>query len=143
MFISVPTIIWFDSNLTNSIPSKISVDENLRTFTDISSCTSYIKSHSDEIIFLIVSDSFISEIMKEIHDLSNISMIFYFCISNKSYTDSATKFHSKLLTFDDEDDLIQRLWSEMETYFREQAKQSTKQANQCKERAKKFEQSCG
>jgi hypothetical protein len=45
--------------------------------------------------------------------------------------------------FDHEDDLLQRLWSEIQKYLRDQAKQCIKQADECKERARQLQQSCG
>ena len=52
-------------------------------------------------------------------------------------------FCDKLMMFDHEDDLLQRLWSRIEEYFREQAKQCIKQADEYKERARQFKQPCG
>ncbi|CAF1608457.1 unnamed protein product, partial [Adineta ricciae] len=53
------------------------------------------------------------------------------------------EFSDKLLMFDEEDDLLERLWLQIEEYFREQARQFNEQADQYKQRAKKLEQSCG
>ncbi len=70
-------------------------------------------------------------------------MIYVFCASMKTYKDWAMDFCDKLLMFDYEDDLLQRLLFRFEAYVPEQAKQCIKQAKECKERARQLKQSCG
>jgi hypothetical protein len=142
----IPTIAWLDSNSVNATSSflvKLNDHQNIQTFTDIQPCISYINSHSDEIIYLIVSGSFATHIVPQIYKTLNVPMIFVFCASMKTYTDWAMDFCDKLMMFDHEDDLLQRLWLQIEEYLREQAKQYIKQANECKERARQLKQSCG
>jgi len=146
MHIAIPTIVWLDSNSTDPFSSfrvKLNDHQDVQTFTDVSPCVSYIKSHSEQMIFLIVSGSFASQIVPQIYESLNISIIFIFCASIKALTDWAMDFCEKLRVFDHEDDLLQRLWSEIEKYLRDQSKQCIKQADECKERARQLQQSCG
>ena len=146
MHIPIPTIVWLDSNSIDPASSfrvKLNDHQDVQTFTDIHACVSYIKSHSEQMIFVIVSGCFASQIVPQIYEFSNVLMIFVFCASMKAHTDWAMDFCDKLRMFDHEDDLLQRLWSQIEEYLREEAKQCIKQANECKERAKQLQQSCG
>jgi len=146
MHISMPIIVWLDSNSTdskNSFLIKLRNSEHVQTFTEVHSCIAYINSHLEQPIFLIVSDSFASQIVSQIYELSNILMIFVFCASIKAHTDWAMDYCDKLLMFDHEDDLLQRLYSQFEEYFREQAKQCIRQAEECKQRARQLNQTCG
>ena len=146
MHITTPTIVWLDSNSINSASSfrvKLNDHPDVQTFTDIDPCFSYIKSHSEQIIFPIVSGAFSSQLVPQIYELSNVCMIFVFCASMKAHIDWAMDFCDKLMMFDHEDDLLQRLWSHIEEYLREQAKHYIKQADECKERAKPLQKSCG
>jgi hypothetical protein len=70
-------------------------------------------------------------------------MIFVFCAAIKTYSDWAMDFCEKLLMFDHEDDLLQRLLLQLEEYLREQAERCIKNADECKERARRLKQSCG
>jgi hypothetical protein len=147
MHISMPIItVWLDSNSIdskNSFLIKLRDSEHVQTFTEVDSCIAYINSHLEQPIFFIVSGFFASQIVSQIYELSNILMIFVFCASIKAHTDWAMDYCDKLLMFDHEDDLLQRLWSQFEEYFREQAKQCIRQADECKERVRELHQSCG
>ncbi|CAF2162299.1 unnamed protein product [Rotaria magnacalcarata] len=66
-----------------------------------------------------------------------------FCASIKAHADWAMDFCDKLMMFEHEDDLLQRLWSHIEEYLRNEAKQYMKQADEYTERANRFKQSCG
>ncbi|CAF1063262.1 unnamed protein product [Adineta ricciae] len=132
------------NELTSSFYSKLNVHhENLQTFHDINLCIDYIKSHSSETIILVVSASLALKLVPEVYGLSSISMILMFCTSIDNDTKWTKEFSDKLLMFDEEDDLLERLWLQIEEYFRKQAKQFSEQADQYKQRAKKLEQSCG
>ena len=146
MFISTPKVILLElcsNESTSSFYSKLNVHENLQTFHDIDLCIDYIKSNSSETIILVLSRSLALKLVPEVYDLSNISMILMFCTPIDNNTTWAKKFSDKLLMFDEENDLLQRLWLQIEEYFRKQAKQFSEQADQYKQRAKKLEQSCG
>lgn len=146
MPIPTPTIVWLDSNSVDPASSflvKLGDHQDVQTFIEVDPCVSYIKSHSEQIIYLIVSCSFASQIVPHIYESLNVSMIFVFCASMKAYIDWAMDFCDKLRMFDHQDDLLQRLWSEIEEYFREQAKRCIQQANEFKERARQLQQSCG
>jgi hypothetical protein len=53
-------------------------------------------------------------------------------------------YTDKLLMFDHDDDLLERLWIEIEQHFREQAQECIQQAEELKQRAKQYkQQSCG
>ncbi|CAF0794204.1 unnamed protein product [Adineta steineri] len=142
----MPTIIWLDTdsnNPSNSFLIKLNDYQDVQTFTNIDQCISYIKCHPEQIIFLIVPGTFGAQIVPEIYELSSISMIFVFCSNMKAHIDWAIDFSDKLSMFDHEDDLLQNLWSEIENYSREQSKQYIKFADECKERSKQLQQSCG
>ncbi|CAF1464746.1 unnamed protein product [Adineta ricciae] len=132
------------NELTSSFYSKLNVHhENLQTFHDINLCIDYIKSHSSETIILVVSASLALKLVPEVYGLSSISMILMFCTSIDNDTKWTKEFSDKLLMFGEEDDLLKRLWLQIEEYFRKQAKQFSEQADQYKQRAKKLEHSCG
>lgn len=142
----MPIVVWLDSNsdnINNTFLKKVRDFEHVETFTEIDSCVHYMKSNVEQPIFLITSGTFALQIVSQIYDLSNILMIFVFCASMKTYTNWALDFVDKLLMFDQEDDLLPRLWYHFEEYSREQAKIYNKKADECKERAKKLNQPCG
>jgi len=146
MYTSLPIIIWLDASSIDSNTSfliKLRDSEHVQTFNEVHPCIAYINSHREQPIFFIVSGSFASEIVPQIYESSHVLMIFVFCASMKAYTNWAMDFCDKLLMFDHEDDLLQRLWIQFEEYFRELAKQCIKQADECKERARRLKQSCG
>ena len=83
-----PIIVWLDSNSvdsTSSFLAKLKDHQNIQTFTDVQLCITYINTHCDQIIFLIVSGSFASQIVPQIYESSNVIMIFVFCADMKSY----------------------------------------------------------
>jgi hypothetical protein len=146
MDISMPITVWLDSNSIDSNSSfliKLSASEYVETFTEVHPCIAYINSHPEQPIFFIVSGFFAPQIVPQIYESSNVLMIFVFCASMKAHTEWAMDFCDKLLMFDHEDDLLQRLWSQFEEYLQEQAKQYIKQADECKEHARRLKQSCG
>ncbi|CAF0827708.1 unnamed protein product [Rotaria sordida] len=142
----IPTIIWLDSNSIdtgNSFLSKLRIHQYVQTFTEVHPCLSYINSHLEQAIILIASDSFASQIVPLIYDSPNVLITFVFYASIKAHTDWTINYYDKLMMFDHEDDLLQRLWLQVEEYLREQAKQYLKKADELKARAKQFKQSCG
>jgi hypothetical protein len=146
MPISTPVIVWLDSNSADSTGSflrKLGDDQCVKTFIEIAPCISYLNSHLEQSIFLIVSGSFASQTVPQIYESENILMIFLFCASMKVHTDWAMDYCDKLIMLDHEDDLLQRLWSSLEEHLRERAKDYIEQADKCKERARQLKQSCG
>lgn len=146
MHISMPIITWLDSNSNNKSSSlfrKLGDSEYVETFIKVDPCIDYIKSHDEQPIFLITSDAFALQTIPPIYESSNVLMIFIFCTSMKTRTNFAMDCSDKLLMFDDEDDLVYRVWCQFEEYSREQAKKYNKQADECKECAKRLKQPCG
>lgn len=146
MQITEPTILWLDASANTSNGSflkKLNDSEHVQTFTEVHPCIEYIKCHSEEPIFLIVSGALALQIVPQIYESSNLLTIFVFCASMKTYTEWAIDFCDKLLMFDHEDDLLQKLWLRFEEYSREQAKECIEQAVEFKDRARRLKQSCG
>ncbi|CAF1072490.1 unnamed protein product [Rotaria sp. Silwood1] len=143
---NIPIIVWLDSNSTDSASSFLSKLRNyqyVQIFTEVHACLSYINSHLEQTIILITSGSFALQIVPLIYDSANVLITFVFCASIKTYTNWAMDYCDKLMMFDHEDDLLQRLWLQIEEYLREQAKQCLKIADECKERAQQLKQPCG
>ncbi|CAF4578395.1 unnamed protein product, partial [Rotaria sp. Silwood2] len=83
-------------------------------------------------------------VVPQVCQYANIKQIFIFCASIASHTDWAMEYIDQVLMFDHEDDLLERLWNEMERYFREQAQECIQYAEDFKERAKQYKKpSCG
>lgn len=147
MQITVPKIICLDSAFNDgnhSFLHKLGTEEKIEIFTEVSPCITSIKSHSpDQPIILIVSGSYAVKAVPEIYDLSNILLVFVFCASMESYRDWAMDYCDKLLMFDHEDDLLERLWRQFEEYSRSKAKEYEEQADVYKQRSKQLNQSCG
>ena len=138
------TIIWLDNNASdaqNSFRTKLG---DAQTFTDVDSCVHYIQSRPCESIYLIVSGSFAKQTVPEIYDASNLVQIFLYCGSVSTYSEWAMDYCDKLMIFDHGDDLLERLWNELESNLRQQAALYAQKADECKQQALKFKQpSCG
>ncbi|CAF1374138.1 unnamed protein product [Rotaria sp. Silwood1] len=137
------SIIWLDvnsSDLKSSFRNKL-VDA--QTFTNVDRCLEYIRYHSNESIYLIVSGSLAKEIVPEIYEFSNLIQIFLFCGSVSNYAEWAMDYRDKIMIFDHEDDLLERLWNDLQTTLCEQAEQYLKRADEYKQRALQYKQPCG
>lgn len=138
------TIIWADSTALdphNSFRSKLG---DAQIFTETSACLDYIKDHQCECIYLIVSGAFSKIIVPEVYQYSNLRGIFVFCGSVITYAEWALDYCDKLMIFDHGDDLLERLWNDIESNLRAQAALYTKYADECKGRALQYKQpSCG
>lgn len=138
------TIAWLDTNSADPQSSFRIKLGDAQTFTDVDSCVEYIQSNSDEPIYLIVSGTFAKQTVPEIYELSNLVQIFLFCGSVASYSEWAMDYCDKLMIFDHGDDLLQRLWNEVESNLRAQAAIYLKHADQYKQRALQYKQpACG
>lgn len=143
---NLATIIWLDSNANDSYSSflsKLKSHQYVQTFIEIHPCASFINEHTGQTIILIVSGSFAPQIVPLIYDCPNVPMIFVFCASMKAHADWAMGFCDKLMMFDHEDDLLQRLWFYLEEYSREEGLRCMRVAEEYKERANALRKSCG
>ncbi|CAF2940792.1 unnamed protein product [Rotaria sp. Silwood2] len=136
-------IIWLDANSSDPKSSFRNKLVDGQTFTDVDRCLEYIRSHSNESIYLIVSGSFAKEIVPEIYEFSNLVQIFLFCGSISSYAEWAMDYRNKVMIFDHGDDLLERLWNELQTALCEKATQYLKRADEYKQRALQYKQRCG
>jgi hypothetical protein len=139
-------VLWLDanSNSTTSFHDKLLQYRLVQIFTKPDDCIDYIKSHVMQNIFLVASGSLAEHVVPQVSECVNIKQIFIFCASIASHTHWAINYSDRLLMFDHQDDLLQRLWNEMEQHFREQAQQCIQQAEEMKEQATKYKQPpCG
>ncbi|CAF3681272.1 unnamed protein product [Rotaria socialis] len=82
-------LVWLDAHIDekkedfrNSFTELRKLVVTLETFTEVNSCVEYLKSISDQKIFLIVSGSFGQTMVPFIHNMTQLDTIFVFC-SNK------------------------------------------------------------
>jgi len=139
-------VVWLDANSDSgtNFHGKLSQYRWVQVFTKPDECVNYIKSHLIQYIFFIVSGSLAEHVVPQVSECINIKQIFVFCASIVSHNHWAIDYTDKLLMFDHQDDLLERLWTEMERHFREQAKEFIRQAEELKERAKQYKKpSCG
>ncbi|CAF0988270.1 unnamed protein product [Adineta steineri] len=81
--------------------------------------------------------------MYNIH-YDHISQIYLFSASIASHTSWAIDYTDKILMFDHENDLLRRLFNDIEQHLRQQGEQYLKQTNHCKDYAELFKQDqCG
>ncbi|CAF3600115.1 unnamed protein product [Adineta steineri] len=138
------TIIWLDANSSDPESSFHTKLGNVQTFIDVQDCIKYIQSYPNESIYLIVSGSFAKLVTPEIYDCSNLIQIFLFCGSVSTYAEWAMDYCDKIMIFDHGDDLLERLWNDVESNLRKQANLYLKYAEEYKQRALKYKQSaCG
>jgi hypothetical protein len=115
---------------------------DVQTFIDPKDCIPYIQSHSNEQIYLIISGLFARKTVPQIYNSLNLIQIFLLCGSVADYSEWALDYCEKMLIFDHEDDLLARLWGDLEIKLREQAHLCLKQAQELKQKALKYKQSC-
>ncbi|CAF2904293.1 unnamed protein product [Rotaria sp. Silwood2] len=94
-------------------------------------------------IYLIVSGSFAEEVVPQIYESSNLVQIFLFCGSVSAYSEWGMDYCDKMMIFDHGDDLLERLWNDLDTKLREQATQCLKRAEEYKQRALQYKRPCG
>jgi hypothetical protein len=142
-------IVWVDANANDPISSfrsKLTENEHqcVKIFTEINSCLEFLQTNQDKPIFFILSGSFGSKIVPSVYEFNHIHQIYLFCGSIASHRDWALDYSDKMLMFDHEDDLLRRLFKEIEEYLRQQAQLYIEQAKSCKDRAESLKQgSCG
>jgi hypothetical protein len=138
------TIIWLDINASDPKSTFRIKLGDAETFTNVNDCIQYIQSHPNEPIYLIVSGTFAKEVIPEIYDSSNLVQIFLFCGSVGSYSEWAMDYCEKLMIFDHGDDLLERLWNDLDSNLRKQAALYLKCADEYKQRALQYKQpACG
>jgi hypothetical protein len=138
------SILWLDINATDPISSFRAKLGDVQPFTEVNDCIHYIQSHPNEPIYLIVSGSFAERTVPQIYESSNLIQIFLFCGSISKYNTWGLDYCDKMLMFDHGDDLLTRLWRELEIKLREQANLCFQQAEEFKQRALQYKQaSCG
>jgi hypothetical protein len=78
-------IIWLDSNMKESskttqksISKLRTIISSIRTFTDTDQCTNFIRSITDEKIFLIISGNFDKDLISRIEDMIPLKSIYIF-----------------------------------------------------------------
>jgi hypothetical protein len=142
-------IVWLDANANDSVSSfrsKLTEDSRqcVKIFIEIDSCIEFLQKNFDETIFFVLSGSLGLKVVPLIFDLKHIHQIYLFCGSIASHANWAMDYTDKMLMFDHEDDLLRRLFKDIELFLREQAEQYMKQANICKDHAQLFKQEpCG
>ena len=137
-------IIWRDSdaaNLQNTFRERL--NRTARTFTSVPECFQFIQSHPCQPIYLIVSGSFAKEIVPQIYELPQLLQIYLFCGSMSAYTTWAVDYIDKILMFDHGDDVLERMWNDIQTDLRLRAASFLEEADACKQRAAQYRQSCG
>jgi hypothetical protein len=138
------SIIWLDINSSDPMSSFRLKLGDAQTFTDANNCIEYIQSHPNELIYFIVSGLFAERIIPQIYEYSNLIQIFLFCGSVASYSEWGIDYCEKMLMFDHGDDLLERLWKDLELKLREQANLYLEQADEFKQRALNYKQpACG
>ena len=140
-------ILWLDNNIGSPVSSfrdKLSQHESVQCFSKPDDCVDYIKAHLTQTMFLVVSGSFAEYIVPLVSEYDSVKQIFVFCASIVSHAHWAIDYADRLLMFDHEDDLLERLWREIEGHFRNIAQQCLQQAEEFKARADQYKQpSCG
>jgi hypothetical protein len=139
-------VLWLDANADSatSFRDKLLQCQSVLIFKKSDECIEYIKSHLMENLFLVVSGSLAEYVVPQVSQYTSIQQIFVFCASIASHTHWAIDYTDRLLMFDHQDDLLERLFIEMEQHFREQAQKCIQQAEEFKKRAQQYKQpSCG
>ena len=136
-------IVWLDSNSSDPQSTFLrKLDNQAQAFTDVALCVQYIKSHPHQPIFFIVSGSLAKEAVPQVYDLAQVNKILLFCGSVAAHCQWALDYVDKILIFDHGDDLLERLWNELDYSLREQADVCLQQAREFKERALRYQQKC-
>jgi hypothetical protein len=137
-------IVWLDSSSSDPHSTFLrKLDNQAQAFTDVALCVQYIQSHPHQPIFFIVSGSLAKEAVPQVYDLAHMKKILLFCGSVAAYCHWALAYVDKILIFDHGDDLLERLWNELDSNLQEQAETCLKQAREFKDRALQYQQKCG
>ena len=137
-------VVWLDASSSDPQSTFLrKLDNQAQAFTDVVPCVQYIRSHPDQTIFFIVSGSLAKEAVPQVYDLAQVNKILLFCGSVAAHCQWALDYVDKILIFDHGDDLLERLWNELDKHLHEQAKMCLQQAREFKERALRYQQRCG
>ncbi len=142
-------IVWLDSNANDSVSSfrsKLTEDPRqcVKIFAEMNPCIEFLQTNLNETIFFVLSGSFGSKVVPLIYDYNHIHQIYLFCGSIASHANWAMDYTDKMLMFDHQDDLLRRLFTEIELYLRQQAERHIEEAKICKDRAQSLKQGpCG
>ncbi|CAF2899237.1 unnamed protein product [Rotaria sp. Silwood2] len=104
---------------------------------------STFQSHPNDPIYLIISGSLAKEVVPIIYEFSNLVQIFLFCGSVSAYSEWGMDYCDKMMIFDHGDDLLERLWNDLQNKLREYATLCLKRAEEYKQRALQYKKSCG
>lgn len=140
-----PEIVWLDQNSqsTESFRQKLRDYPFIQIFHDVDTCMNHIATNQHKPLFLITSGTFAKIIVPQVVQYDHIKQIFVFCGIILQHAEWASDYVDRLLLFDHQDDLLQRLWLEMGQYFRSLVKYYTEQANLMKQFETKYKQACG
>ena len=142
-------IVWLDIHADEPVSSfrdKLMHDQHeyVKIFADSQSCVTFIQSEIHKKIFFILSGSFGSEVVPIVYDLQQVQQIYLFCGTILSHVNWAIDYTDKMYMFDHENDLLERLYREVEAFLRERANFYLQQANLFRDRVQNFTQgSCG
>ena len=106
------TLIWYDERLETTDDTKETAQELREVnnyvlfYSDLLSCVDYIKSVTNEKIFLITSGKSASDILQEIHELPQVDSIFIFCMKVERYQDFLRDYEKVIGIYDDRAILI-------------------------------------
>ncbi|CAF1566952.1 unnamed protein product [Rotaria sp. Silwood1] len=125
-------IIWLDANSSDPMSSFHAKLGDAQTFTNVDACVQYIQTHPNECIYLIISGSFAKEVVPQIYESSNLVQIFLFCGSVSAYSEWGMDYCDKMMIFDHGDDVLERLWNDLQSKLREHAAMCLKHAEECK-----------
>ncbi|CAF0995987.1 unnamed protein product [Adineta steineri] len=111
------TLIWLDKTIDTTRTTLREMTDYVLLYTEIEPCITYIRSITNERIFLIVSGDYAELCLNEIHDLPQIDIIFIFCMNLSSIDKDKlvdTNSYTKIIDiFDNEDKLIQSIREEL------------------------------
>ena len=137
-------IVWLDRDAANPENSfREQLGSNLQTFTDKDKCLQFIQSHSSSSIYLITSGSFAKQIVPEIFEIFQVVRFYILCGSILSHIEWAVDYDTQILMFEHGDDLLERLWTDLQLNLRQKGTLFFEEADACKNRAAQYRQTCG
>ena len=132
-------ILWLDASAADPTHSFCSKLNEAQTFTNVDHCMQYIRSHSHQLIYLIASAALGRQIVPQLHGLTNVAQVFLLGSADSAWSQDLP---DKVLAFESEDDLLARLWTDLEVQSRKQAARCFEQADEFKRKALILKQSC-
>lgn len=116
--------------------------QNSEVFTDTEHCLAFIESHPSQAIYLIVSGTLAKEIVPLIFDLPQVVRIYVFCGSIVNYTAWLLDYLGKMLIFEHDNDVLQRLWNDLARNYRAKGECFQALVKEFEERAEQYRQPC-